>query len=87
MVVTVMSQIEIPDVEDLITTICNEYGYDSVNDMQMDDIYEYICDHTTYILPKRTHRIESVEGYGPNIIGFDDNSYDKIEAILESMQD
>ena len=75
------------DVEEIINTIIGEYGYESANEVKMDDIFYYISDHINYLQPTYGGRgIETVED-GPSISGFDERTYDDVEEILESMQD
>ena len=74
------------DVETIIKAIINDYDYESVNDVSMDDIFEYIGDHITYLGSQWGGRgIRTVED-GPSISGFDSRTYDEIAQILESMQ-
>ena len=75
------------DVEAIIEAIIRDYEYDSANDVSMDDIYEYIDNHITYLDNQWGGRGIQIVEDGPSINGFDSRTYDEIEQILESMQD
>ena len=74
------------DVEAIVYAIIDDYGYESANDVSMDDIYEYISNHITYLDKQWGGRGIRVVEDGPSISGFDSRAYDEIEQILESMQ-
>ena len=74
------------DVESIIEAVISEYGYASANDVRMDDIYEYVSDHITYLDKQWGGRGIRIVEDGPSISGFDSRTYDEIEQILESMQ-
>jgi hypothetical protein len=81
----VIANIEL-DIEEIIYQIIEDYGYESVNDVQMDDIFEYIKDHITYLDNQWGGRGIKIVEDGPSINGIEAYDYDRIEQILESMQ-
>lgn len=85
MIVTVRAEIEF-DVEELVNEVVKEGYGDTVADITMDDIFDYVSNNLTYLDHNRKSGKWTIEGYGRPIVGFDDRSYDEIEEKLESMK-
>ena len=85
MIVTVKAEIEF-DVEELVDEMIKDGYGDTVEDISMDDIFDYVSNNLTYLDYNRKAGKWSIEGYGSPIVGFDERSYDEIEEQLESLK-
>lgn len=84
MIVTVRADIEI-DVEELVNELIKEGYGDTVEDITMSYIEDYVRNNLTYLDHKYQRGKWSLEGLQGSFEGFDDRSYDEIEEKLESM--
>ena len=85
----VIANVEL-DIEEIVDAILREYEDTSIEDVNMDLIYEYVEDHITYMKGKNGARGIDVVADGPSIDGFeshfDKGSYYEIEEELERIQ-
>ena len=84
MVAKVIAYVEFDPME-IIRNTASKYGI-SVNDITMDDIWEYIDDNITY-LDNKNKKGDWMVGDGPSIEGFESRTYEEIYNVLEQMQE
>lgn len=84
----VVANVEL-DIEEIVDAIIREYDT-TIEDVDMDLIYEYVDDHITYMKGKNGARGIEIVGDGPSISGFYDyygkGSYADIEEELERIK-
>lgn len=85
MVVTVRADIEL-NVEELVKELIKEGYEDTISDIRMSDIEDYIKDNLTYLDHKYQRGKWSLEGLQGSFNGFDDSSYEEIEEVLEDLK-
>ena len=85
MVVTVRADIEI-DVEELINELIKEEYGDTVDDITMSDIEDYMQNNLSFLDHRYQRGKWSLEGLQGSFNGFDGRSYNEIEEKLESMK-
>lgn len=79
----VIANVEL-DIEKIVDAILREYEDTSIEDVNMDLIYEYVDDHITYMEGENGARGIYIVADGPSISGFE--SYDEIEEELERIK-
>ncbi len=82
-VIRISAYLEI-DIDKIIQEICHDSGCD-ITDVTMDQIFYYVSENSTYVKGKAPGVYEVADG--PNMEGFDERSYDKIEALLEERKE
>ena len=84
----VVANVEL-DIEEIVDAIIREYDT-TIEDVNMDLIYEYVDDHITYMKGRNGARGIEIVGDGPSITGFYDyygrGSYADIEEELERIK-
>ena len=85
----VVANVEL-DIEEIVNAIIREYEDTTIEDVNMDLIYEYVDDHITYMKGQNGARGIEVVGGGPSITGFYDyygkGSYADIEEELNRIK-
>ena len=85
----VVANVEL-DIEEIVDAILREYEGTTIEDVNMDLIYEYVDDHITYMKGRNGARGIEIVGDGPSITGFYDyygkGSYADIEEELNHIR-
>ena len=74
------------NVEEIVDAILREYSDIAIEDVNMDNIYEYVDDHITYMDKRNGGRGIKEVADGPSVEGFDQYDYQEIEIELEQIK-
>ena len=75
------------DIEQIVDAILNEYSDCSIEDVNMDLVYEYVNDHITFLNKRWDGKGIYEVGDGPSLQGFEGRSYEEIENELERIKE
>lgn len=74
------------DVEKLVSEILRDYKYSDKSEISVDDIYEYIADHISYLKSRHSDcRSIDVVDDGPSICSIDANTLSIIEDYIRGI--
>lgn len=80
--IRVLANIEV-DLEVIFKNVFKEYGCETVDELQMDYVIEYINNNITYLEGKGVDFISSCEGLCSSIDGIEDRDWEYVEEELE----
>lgn len=83
---TVEAYVEL-DIEKIVDAILKEYSDCSIEDINMDLVYEYVNDHVTFLNKRWDGKGIYEVGDGPSLQGFEERSYEEIENELKRIKE